>query len=170
MTIQMFDSVTVDAIPASAAAVAGYVGGPFRNYPSVVARFPQAMHLPVAVDAEEDAECLDVEAGDATPAEVPAWVRRQQALGVHRPVVYASVSVMPAILDLLDEAGISRSAVRLWTAHYTQAAHICGPGCGYGLRVDADATQWTDRALNGNLNESLCSDEFFGPAPPTADA
>ena len=38
--LTMFDSVTVDAIPADAPAVAGYVGGAFHNYPVLVARWP----------------------------------------------------------------------------------------------------------------------------------
>jgi hypothetical protein len=170
MSVRMLSTVTVDAIPLDAQAVAGYVGDWCTTYWKLVARCPKAMHLAIAVSAEEDAECLDVETGDATPAEVPAWVRRQLDRGVRRPVIYASVSTMATILALLEEAGIASSEIRLWTAHYTQVAHLCGPeSCGYGLPVSADATEWTDRALDSNLSESMCADAFFGPPPPPPD-
>jgi hypothetical protein len=148
--------------------VAGYVGGRWPTYVPLVHAHPHAHHLAIAVSASEDAECLDVEAGDARPDQAPAWVRRQQARGVHRPVLYASVSAMPAVLSALSTAGIPRDAVRLWTAHYTGRPHICTPACGFGFGTTGDATQWTDRALGRNLDESLCSDSFFGAAarPP----
>lgn len=129
--------------------------------------FPRAYHLSIAVKAGEDAECLDIERGDAVPYPAPAWVRRQRARGVRRPVLYASVSSMGTVLAALEANGITPSAVRLWTAHYTGYPHVCSPqNCGYGLSAPADATQWTDRALNLNLDESLCNDSFFGPPPP----
>jgi hypothetical protein len=170
MTIQMFDSTTIDAIPLDAEAVGGYIGGWYLTYWRLVARCPNALHLAIAINAEEDAECLDVEAGDATPADVPAWVRRQQERGVHRPVVYSSVTTMPTIISLLDESGIPASAIRIWTAHYTHEPHICAlDSCGHAPGASVEATQWTDRAFDGNLDASLCSDTFFGPPPPAPD-
>lgn len=170
MPLKMFDSVSVGAIPADAPAVAGYVGGSWPTYLRLVQGFPRAYHLSIAVNAYEDAECLDIERGDATPYEAPAWVKRQLGRGVRRPVVYSSVSTMGAVLAALESDGIQRDAVRLWTAHYTGYPHVCSPqNCGYGLRVSSDATQWTDHALNGNLDESLCDDAFFGPPPPPPD-
>lgn len=158
----MYDSVTVDTVPAGAAAVAGYVGGHWPTYGPLARRFPHAHHLAIAVNAGENADCLDVEAGDARPDQAPDWVRRQLLRGVRKPVLYASVSQMPAVLQHLAAAGINRGEVRLWTAHYTFHPHLCTPACGYD--VHADATQYTDRALGRNLDESLCADAFF-PAP-----
>ncbi|MFI5038676.1 MAG: hypothetical protein ACHQCG_01935 [Solirubrobacterales bacterium] len=170
MTIQMFDTTTPDEVPTgNVEAVAGYVGGHWPTYARLVQDHPQAHHLSIAVNAHEDAQCLDVEAGDATPDEAPAWVRRQQGRGVQRPVVYASLSAMEAVLAALERAGIDRSQVRLWTAHYTGHEHLCTAACGFGFRWTADATQWTDRALKRNLDESVCSDSFFGPPPSPPD-
>jgi len=170
MTIQMFDTTTPDAVPTGdVQAVAGYVGGHWPTYARLVQEHPQAHHLSIAVNAHEDAECLDVEAHDASPDEVPAWVMRQQARGVHCPVVYASVSAMPLVLAALAHAGIDRSRVRVWTAHYTGHAHLCTAACGFGFRGTADATQWTDRARDRNLDESVCVDSFFGTPPPPPD-
>jgi hypothetical protein len=167
MTTQMFDSTNVAAIPPTAQAVAGYVDGSALTYWSVVARCPAAMHLSIATAAEVDAECLDLEAGNL--AQAPEWVQRQQARGISRPVVYAAVAAVPVLLNLLHSNGIEQSAVRVWTAHYTEVPHLCTPACGFGLASAVDATQWTDRALGESLNESLCSDAFFGPPPPPRD-
>jgi hypothetical protein len=153
----MYDSVTVDEIPVSAPAVAGYVGGSWPTFHELVPRFPHAHRLSIAVNSGEDADCLDIEKGDATPAEAPAWFHRQRARGVYRPCFYASLSVMPEVIAALANAGIQRHEYRLWVAHYTYVPHI-EPGY--------DACQWTDRALGRNLDESLCVDDFFGKPDP----
>ena len=163
MTLTMYDSVDISQIPPNAQAVAGYTSGRWVTYPHLVAAFPHAHVLSIAVNAAHDADCLDVETGDATPAQGAAWYQRQKTRGVTRPCLYASVSVMQAdILPALSKAGISRAAVRLWSAHYTGSAHICGPSTCRQLGIAADGTQWTDRALGRNLDESLLADSFFG--------
>lgn len=162
----MYDSITVEAIPKSATAVAGYVGGFWPTYKQLQREFGHVRLLSIAVNASENADCLDVEKGDSTPQQAPAWVRRQQARGVKRPVIYCSVSVVPAVVAALRADGLSTSAVRWWTAHYVGRPHLCGPGCGMPANHIADATQWTDRALGRNLDESLCGDNFLGPLPP----
>jgi len=168
--ITMYDDINLNLIPKNAEAVAGYVNGRWPTYKEVVRRWPKAHHLSIAVSSNADADCLDVEPGDATNAVAPAWVRKQMSLGVARPVVYTSVSNAKALLAELGKAGIGRHQVRLWTAHYTGKEHLCGPKCGFGMNTTADATQWTDRALGRSLDQSLAVDTFFDrgatPAPP----
>jgi hypothetical protein len=162
----MFDAVDIDQIPDDASVVAGYVNGNFVTFNRLSAMFPNAHHLSIAVTAEADADALDVEPGDAVSGQVPAWYRRQKARGVARPVIYASVSRMKTeILPVLKQAGITPSDVRLWSAHYTHVEHLCGPGSCGGMPVQADATQWTDRAQDRNLDQSVLAANFFG-APP----
>lgn len=165
----MFDSVTLSEIPDSAPAVAGYTGGKWPTYRDLAARFPRAKHLSIAVSSREDADVLDIEPGNAQPADAPEWVRRQLArrrngarnYNVARPVVYASASEMAAVLAALEGAGIDRDRVLVWTAHYNYRPHICGPTtCGY-LSEGADATQWTDHSGGRNLDESLLRPGFF---------
>jgi hypothetical protein len=158
----MYDSVTLTEIPTNAYAVAGYVGGRWPTFPQLSKQFPKAKHLSIAVNSTEDAECLDIENGDATPAQAPAWIRRQVKRGVKKPVVYSSVSQMPAVLLALEVSGIKRSQVRVWTAHYTGVTHLCDQLCGFGFKTKADATQYTDKALGRNLDASLVSNAFFG--------
>lgn len=162
MTYVMYDSVDVATVPRSAPAVAGYTSGNWPTYNELVRRFPHAHHLSIAVSASHDAECLDVEVGDARPDQAPAWYFRQVGRGVVRPVLYASLSVMPELQQAMQRAGVPRAHYRTWAAHYTYTPHI-EPG--------HDACQWTDRALGRNLDESLCVDNFFAggaPADPLA--
>lgn len=162
----MFDDVTVGLDPANAQAVAGYVNGRYANFDEVVKKFPNAKHLSISVTSTGNAECLDVERGDATNDVVAAWVKRQSARGVYRPVVYTSLSNAQTLVNLLAKEGLPRTAYRLWTAHYSGRAHICGPTCGFGLRSAADATQFTDRALGHSLDESMVNVGFFDFAKP----
>ena len=165
MTI-MFDAVDVGQIPGGASSVAGYVNGNYVTYDKLCIMFPAAQHLSIAVTAETDADALDVEPGDAVSSQVPAWYQRQKARGLARPVIYASVSRMTSeILPILKQAGIALGSVRLWSAHYTYSAHLCGPGSCQQLPVQADATQWTDRAMDRNLDQSVLAPDFFGMPP-----
>jgi hypothetical protein len=156
MTLVLYDSVTLSQIPPNPPAVGGYVGGNFPTFSRLAADFPRAKLLSIAVNAGEDAECLDIETGDAVPAQAPAWYARQKARGVTRPCLYANTSTMPSVVAALSGAYIARGDYRVWPADFTFAAHI-EPG--------SDATQWTDVALGRNLDQSQCVDNFFGDPP-----
>jgi hypothetical protein len=157
----MFDSVTLAEIPVGAVAVAGYVNGHWPTFSELTKSWPHARRLSIAVSADTDAHCLDVEQGDATVAEAAAWVRRQLARGVKRPVVYCSVSTARELIHALGVAGIARRQIRLWTAHYTNHPHRCSAACGFGMPTNADATQWTSNSQGRNLDESLCAPDFL---------
>ena len=166
MTVVMYDSVDVSQFPPNPQAVAGYVGGHWPTYNELVAKFPNALHLSIAVQASQHARCLDVEPGDATPAQAPGWFQGHADHSQGLPVLYGSASAVNEINTAMQRAGISRDRYLIWSAHYTFHAHICSPQtCGY---PPADATQWTDKSGGKNLDESLCADYFFQrhPAPP----
>jgi hypothetical protein len=147
---EMYDSTNVSNIPHGAVAVAGYVNGSFANFNEMVKAFPHAKHLSIAVTSHADAHCLDIETGDATPADAPAWVRRQHARGIKRPIVYANTSTMPAVIAALEHNGIKRNEFLVWTAHYTNIPHI-EPG--------SDATQFEDH--KELFDVSLCEPWFL---------
>ena len=170
--MRMLDSIDVGNLPDGAGAYAGYTSGKWPTWVALKKRFaaPGGPHLvSIAIDATEHAICLDVEKGDALPSQVAAWVKTEHARHVHRPIVYASASAMNDIVARLKGAGIARTEVRLWSAHYGIGKHICGPsvsGCGFPA---ADATQWTDSApgVGGSkVDETLCAVDFFTLAPP----
>src|SRR5581483_3977245 len=107
---------------------AGYVSGRWPDIGTIRQRFPHARTLSIAIDAAHDADALDIETGDATTADAAAWYERQRARGVTRPCLYASADLMQRnVVPLIEASGIARSAVRLWSAHYSYKAHICGP-------------------------------------------
>lgn len=162
----MFDSIDVGQIPTDATACAGYLDGNWVTVPELQRLFPHAHLLSITIGAAVDADCLDVESGDATVSQAPGWVKRQLARKYYRPAVYANASTMPVLLAALESAGIGRAQVRLWSAHYGLGAHICGPHtCGYPGIVPCDGTQWTPNALGRDLDESLLLGDFFAPPP-----
>ena len=159
--ITMFDTITPDQVPANPQAVAGYVGGSWPDYNFLVATFPKALHLSIAPEASMEADCLDDEPGDATNAQLVGWYHLMKSKGATRIYFYTSISNVQALIDTLAAAGISRADYMIWSAHYTDNPHICAPNtCGQGPQCDA--TQWTDHALGRNLDQSLCSPDFFG--------
>lgn len=166
-TFIQYDSVNPAEIPADAniatVGVAGYVGGIWPDYSEIVAKFPKARHKSVAVNATEDADVLDIEKGDATPAEAPAWVKKQIARGVKKPGVYADASTMPEVLKALEAGGLARSEYVVWIAHYVNAAPA------YPFEQGADAIQWTQAAEGKDLDQSIAIDNFWDitqPSPP----
>jgi len=157
-THTMYDSVDLSQIPADARYIAGYVDGNWPTYETIRARWHRARVLSIAVTAAHDAECLDVELGDATPAQAPGWAWRQLARGATRPCIYASLSVMPAVIAAMSRAGLHRTVYRLWVAHYIDQQPREVPA-GYG------AIQWTCHARGRNLDQSLTVPGFFNARP-----
>ena len=158
--IRLYDSIGVAPLKrvasTSGEAVAGYVDGHWPDFAAVARAFPHDRHLSIAARAADDADCLDVESGDANPAEVPGWALRQHRRGLWRPVIYASASSYPAIEEELRKAGLPGVFIRRWVADWNGLADV---PAGY------DAHQFTDRAAGQNVDESVCLDDFFGTRP-----
>lgn len=170
-TMFMFDDVNVSLIPKDAKAVAGYVDGQWQTWDQIDKLFPNAKKLKIAVFGQDNGDCLDVEPGDASIIQAPRWVKRQLANwrdshhDVPRPVVYTNASSGQQLINQLSKAGLKYGQDYLWwSAHYDPGLgqHLCGPHCGFGLKVTAHATQYTDHALNKSLDESICAPGFFG--------
>lgn len=161
-TLVMFDSVTISEIPSNAPAVAGYTGGLYHTFPQLLKDFPHAKHLSIAISAVDRGRCLDIETGDATPYEFPAWLHRELAAHpAEKPMGYGSVSSWIEILSLAERAGHNRGEFLVFTAHYTDQPHVCGPHTCGALPWDANLTQWTSAALGKNLDESRLTAGVF---------
>src|SRR5581483_9437847 len=133
MTLTMYDCIPSDIphIPDSPEAVGGYVNGLFAWSTADWDRFPHAHHLTISVNAQTRARCLDVETGDATPQQAPAWLLSHADRSSGLPVIYCDASTLTAVLDAMNAARISRTSYLLWSAHYRNE-HICGPKtCGF---------------------------------------
>jgi hypothetical protein len=168
VTLTMYDAIHVNVLPGGADAYAGYVQGKWPTFAALKRRFQGsgAHLLSIAVFASGNADCLDIENGDATNSQAPSWVKRQLAGGAARPCLYTSASNMDALVTVLNSARISRAEVRLWSAHYGQGKHICGPGTCGQTRHSCDGTQWTDSALGRSLDESALLSTFFSVSAP----
>lgn len=150
-------------------AVAAYGNGRFANYAKAKEEFPHVPVLEIDVSGAGIGNAGDFEAGDMPYSEAGPWAKRRIEAGVHRPVVYFSVSNWPAVKESLHAAGLHPADVRLWTAHYTGREHLCSSECGFGDKPTdhADATQWTDPSTapapfkGRNIDVSAVANDFF---------
>ena len=120
----MFDAVNVLNIPAGATMVGGYTSGLYPTLVRLEVLFPHAVRVSIAVDAAHDADVLDVERGDATPAQAPSWATRQRLRGAV-PCVYCSSDTWPAVVAAFKAARLPLPL--WWEAHYDGVA-VLSPG------------------------------------------
>ncbi len=122
MSRTMYDTVEAQSAPAGASLLAGYVNGRYANMDALRARYPHALLVGIAVTADHDGGVvLDVERGDATPAEAPGWVTRRRAAGVD-PTVYCSASVWPAVRAAFHVAHVAEP--HYWIAQWDDRAAV----------------------------------------------
>jgi hypothetical protein len=137
----MWDSTTPAAIPSDAELVAGYVNGRYAWSPLDWARWAPARRVSITVLASElGAQVLDVETGDATPAQARAWVEGRHLAGVVAPICYSNRGEgMHLALTLVGLRW------RWWCADWTGIPHTvlgaaavqyAAPGIGTALHVD----------------------------------
>lgn len=116
MTRTMYDAVTAANVPPTATLVAGYGDGYYNNVAEFRARFPHATVVEIAVSSHHNlGVVLDVETGDATPAEAPGWVTMRRAAGVD-PTIYCNSSTWPAVRQAFHVAGVAEP--HYWIAQY----------------------------------------------------
>jgi nucleoid-associated protein YgaU len=121
----MYDAVTAHQVPADATLIAGYVNGRYANMVAMRARFPHALLVGISVSAHADAgTVLDVERGDATPAEAPGWVTMRRHAGVD-PTVYCSASVLAEVVAAFRHAGVAQP--HYWIAKW-DGSSVIPPG------------------------------------------
>src|SRR5487761_493619 len=151
MTPLMGDGVTPANIPEGLYAVAGYIDGPLAWPKLAWLRFRGSRLVRIATIAStDDGDALDVENGDATPAQAPAWVEMRRRAGFV-PAVYCNQSTWPEVVAAVAAAAVNdplswRADWNVPTAHLvagtiaTQYAHDLAPG--YDLsQVDPN---WVD--------------------------
>lgn len=158
----MYDSVTLDKVPANPHAVACYVNGRYANEAEARKRFPHARILTISVEGQVPSQCYDIENGDYHTDQAGELFKIAQHEGIWRPCFYADLSNMPAVRASLNEVIKARDEVRLWVAAYDGLSII---PAGY------DAHQFTCTALGRNLDESICESTFFKATakPPTVE-
>ena len=155
MTRTMFDAIAAKApgIPVDAEMVAGYVDGAFAWSAADWARFQRAVLVEIACFASTNlGQVLDVEKGNATPAQAPAWVHMRRAEGCD-PTVYCSLLSWPTAKAAFAAAGIA--GPHWWVADYSlgQAPQI---------PEGAVALQYTDNPPSSPYDTSIVADYWPG--------
>jgi hypothetical protein len=124
MTRTMYDGITAADVP-DGWGVAGYIDGNWPDYAALKLRWPNAVHISVAVTAADDAWALDVENYDATPAQAPGWASRQRDRGNPYPWVYMNASTWPEVVYEFAQQKVA--APLYWVAQYDGLA-VVPPG------------------------------------------
>jgi len=155
MTLLLRDSINAPLIPPDTPVVAGYGDGKFIWSPSWVDGsnwwdlFPNAVKLVLVVDAAHSGDVLDVEVGDAAPADVPGWCDRFSRPGRRAPTVYCNRSTLPAV-----QQAVGGRRVDYWIATLDGTQDVPG----------AVAVQYID---TGPYDESIIHDpSWVGLNPP----
>jgi hypothetical protein len=130
---EIYDSVTPSAIPAGHV-VATYADGPFAVSPAAMAG-KQVLWIDTN-GSDPQANALDVEPGDVTPAVAGNWAAQKLAADPGgQAILYTMESEWPAVQAAVRTAvpAAEQSQVRWWIADPTGVPHMV-PG--------ASATQW----------------------------
>jgi hypothetical protein len=114
-----FDAIhdNVQFIPLDAFAVGGYVNGVITRFiwtPADWARFPNSYHIRINVTGDPTrGNALDVETGDATPANVQPWIEHKGGEPDDPLLVYCNRSNLVACVAA-REAAHKASGVYAW--------------------------------------------------------
>jgi hypothetical protein len=164
MSRTMYDSIesTVLDLPDGADLYAGYDDGHWPDASAIALRFPTKTVIRITVDPSDDeGDMLDVENGDATPADAPPWIARRRAAGHGGPLVYCSLSIWGTVQEQFVAQGVPGPG-------YIVAAY---PGPGPVIPAGACGHQYEDA---GTYDLSVVQDHLPGidptPTPPPAPA
>lgn len=152
----MYDGISPLRLPAGADLYAGYDDGRWPDAAAIAARFPNATVLRITTNpADEMGDVLDVERGDATPADTPGWLTRRRLAGAW-PSVYCSLDTWGQVKQALAKADVA--VPPWWIAHYLPAQPV--------LPADWAAWQWNSTP---GYDQSVVADYWPGvdPAPGT---
>lgn len=157
----MYDSTTATDIPRNATMVAGYLPpSQFAWSAADWARFPNAVKVRIAIFASvNDGHVLDVEPGDATPAQAPGWVVMRRRAGVD-PTVYCNASTWPTVRAEFQRQRIPEP--HYWIARYDGVVNI---------PAGAVAKQYANPAVHGrgHFDLSAVADHWPGVDPEEDD-
>ena len=129
----IYDSVTPSAIPASQPA-AVYADGAYATSSSQVSGHHSVLWIDTN-GSDPNANALDVEPGDATPADAASWVQAHLSAQPHSvAIIYTMRSDWSAVQEAVGGLpSWEQSHVRYWIADPTGVPHVV-PG--------SSATQW----------------------------
>lgn len=159
----MYDSVEPAAIPVGAQMVAGYINGAASQWPdNAWHRWPaaQLVRIDVIGNAAKQASVLDVERGDATPADAPNWAKARNLFAAGTATIYTGRGNWDAVRQAFHSAGVAEPW--WWIADWTGEPHdIAG----------AAAVQYADpgHGAEGHYDLSAVYSDHWHPAPTWLD-
>jgi hypothetical protein len=162
----MRDSTVLADIPVHGTdIVAPYVNGRYAStLTQVRARFPTAGVAWIDVNGThpENAQILDVEQGDATPAEAALWARARHILHPHAypPIIYCNRSTLTPVFNAMATVGLKAGAgFRLWIATLDGTKAVKD-------MTGVTAVQYAGQAqTGGHYDESIVYDPTWLAAP-----
>jgi hypothetical protein len=158
----LFDSTSSDR---PAGFEAGYDDGRYANWAQVVARYGAEAVLDITVNpADDEGNCLDIENGDARPADAPGWTARARARGVKVVWNYLSLDNWQPVLAAYHWQRLPLPD-RWWIADYTGRPHF--PTFG-NLVASACQYEANVKGPQGLYDVSCVAPDVFTarPAPP----
>jgi hypothetical protein len=168
----MRDSTVLRDIPVQGTdIIAAYVNGMYAStLAQVRARFPhqQVAWIDVNGSRPDAAGILDVEAGDATPAEAALWARTRHTLhpGAYPPIIYCNRATLTPVFNTLNAAGLAIGpGFRLWIATLDGTKKVAD-------MTGVTAVQYAgETQTGGHYDESVVYDDTWlappkPPAPP----
>jgi hypothetical protein len=131
--VMFYDSVLPGVLPAGEAA-AVYADGPFATTSASVAGHGNVLWIDVN-GSDPSANVLDVEPGDASPAEAAAWASTKLTASPNATaIIYTFLADWSSVIDEIDTLPASmQSHVKYWISDPTGVPHIV---------QGAIATQW----------------------------
>lgn len=157
------DSVNWSAIPVGTPLVAGYVPPSHFAWPQAAwDRFAGSIEVRITPTASVHGagiQVLDVETGDATPAQVPGWVSASRADG-QEPTVYCNHTVWAAVIRACTGAGVA--VPHFWIADWNDLQDLPTTVVD-GVSYTAVAHQYADPATSGgDWDSSVVADAWPG--------
>lgn len=145
----MKDSTNWQAIPVGTPLVAGYVPPSRFAWPAAAwARFAGSIEVritPSAAVSGRGIQVLDVEAGDASPGQLPGWVNASRAAG-QEPTAYMNYSAWAAAINACTSANVA--VPQFWVALWNNVQDLPTINVG-GVTYTAVAHQYADPNTSG---------------------
>lgn len=154
----MYDSTSSADIPAGAEMVAGYVDGLYKWSDEDWQRHPKAVWVGIATNPNtNDGQVIDIENGDATPAQAAAWIRMRFIAGQRPGTAYFSASRFGEVNAAMIAAGISPGDWAVWVADWDGKAEL--PAGAYAKQYANPLTS------GGHFDLSVVADYWPGVDP-----
>lgn len=152
----MYDGISPLRLPTGGDLVAGYDDGRYPDATALANRFPGTRVVRITTNpADTIGDVLDVERGDATPADVPGWLVARRAAG-DWPSIYCTTSTYPTVAGIVANAHLEPPP--WWVASRPSTRPI----------LPAAWVAWQWRSTPG-YDESVVADYWPGidPVPST---